>query len=194
MQVRSAWRAAVCTLALAAAAMPGTSFAAQSGTSAAAAAKLNITMQAQQKSNWCWAASGNTVAAYMGKSYSQNQFCNLAFSRSMNASCPNNQATLANDQTAFRQIGINPGNYVYAHLYYSAIVREVDARRPVLARIQWTGGGGHMQVLYGYDQSSSMVYWGDPWPSSNRYNWASYNYYVSNNSFFWTHSLDYIGA
>jgi hypothetical protein len=162
--------------------------------SAATANRLSITMQAQQNSNWCWAASGNTVATFYGYTYSQNQFCNMAFGNALNASCPNSQASLANDQTAFRRIGISPGNYIYDYLYYSSIIREVDAGRPVLARIQWSSGGGHMEVLYGYDQSQSWVYWGDPWPSDNRYNWGSYNYYVSNNSFSWTHSLDYIGA
>lgn len=175
--------AAVCAMATALPASPA---------HAATSRILNITMQAQQNSNWCWAAAGNTVAAYFGKSYSQNQFCNLAFNRSMNSSCPNNQATLANDQTAFRKIGINPGTYVYDYLYYSSIIREIDANRPVLARIQWSSGGGHMEVLYGYDQSRSWVYWGNPWPSDSRYNWATYNYYVSNGSFSWTHSLDRI--
>ncbi|NUO99771.1 MAG: hypothetical protein HOV96_40620 [Nonomuraea sp.] len=156
--------------------------------------KLNFTQQSQQYSNWCWAATGNSVAAYYGYSYSQNQFCNLAFNRGINTGCPNNQATLGNDQTAFRQIGINPGVYVYDYLTYAAIVREIDAERPIMARIQWTSGGGHMEVIYGYDKSASYVYWSNPWPSSTRYNWSTYNYYVSNSSFFWTHSLDYIGA
>ncbi|MER5622459.1 papain-like cysteine protease family protein [Streptosporangium sp. NPDC002544] len=164
------------------------------GAHAAAAYRLNITMQAQQYTNWCWAAAGNTVAAYYGYNYSQNQFCNLAFNRSMNSSCPNNQATLANDQNAFRQIGISPGNYVYDYLTYNAVIREMNANRPVLTRIQWSSGGGHMHTIYGYDQSGSWVYWGDPWQSSSRYNWASYNYYVGNGSFSWTHSLNYIGA
>ncbi|MFI7056303.1 papain-like cysteine protease family protein [Streptosporangium canum] len=161
---------------------------------AAAAYRLNITMQAQQYTNWCWAAAGNTVAAYHGYDYSQNQFCNLAFNRSMNSSCPNNQATLANDQNAFRQIGISPGTYVYNYLTYNAVIREMNANRPVLTRIQWSSGGGHMHTIYGYDQSGSWIYWGDPWQSSSRYNWAAYNYYVGNGSFSWTHSLNYIGA
>jgi hypothetical protein len=167
---------------------------ATSAHAATTANQLNITMQAQENSNWCWDATGNTVAAFYGYSYSQNQFCNLAFDRSMNSSCPNSQAALDNDQEAFRQIGISTGNYVYNYLYYSSIIREVDAGRPVMARIQWSSGGGHMEVLYGYDQSQSWVYWGNPWPSSYRYNWAAYDYYVSNSSFSWTHSLDYIGA
>ena len=161
---------------------------------AATANQLNITMQAQQQSNWCWAASGNTVATFYGYNYTQNQFCNLAFGNGLNDSCSNSQATLADDQNAFTQIGISAGNYVYDYLWYSSIIREVDAGRPVIARIQWSSGGGHMEVLYGYDQSQNWVYWGNPWPSSYRYNWASYDYYVSNGSWSWTHSLDYIGA
>ncbi|NRQ35644.1 hypothetical protein HII36_27975 [Nonomuraea sp. NN258] len=156
--------------------------------------RLNFTQQAQQYSNWCWAATGNSVAAYYGYSYSQNQFCNLAFNRAMNSGCPNNQATLGNDQTAFSKIGINPGVYVYNYLSYAAIVREIDAERPIMTRIQWTSGGGHMEVIYGYDKSQSWVYWSNPWPSSTRYNWSTYNWYVSNGSFFWTHSLNNIGA
>ncbi|MBB5872179.1 hypothetical protein F4553_005613 [Allocatelliglobosispora scoriae] len=156
--------------------------------------KLNITMQAQQLSNWCWAASGNTVAAFYGYSYSQNQFCNLAFNRSMNSSCPNNQATLGNDQTAFAAIGIDPGYYYNGYLSYNTVVNEIEALRPIITRIQWQSGGGHMMVIYGYDKSQSWVYWGNPWASSSRYNWGTWSYYVNNSSFFWTHSLYQIGA
>ncbi|MFF7728047.1 papain-like cysteine protease family protein [Streptomyces sp. NPDC008001] len=159
-----------------------------------AAQKLGITMQAQQKSNWCWAASGNTIATWFGRTYSQNQFCNAAFGRSQGTECPNNQATLGNVQTALRWAGINPGSYVSGWLRYPTIQSEVNANRPVETRIQWSSGGGHMHVVYGYDDAGQSVYWGDPWPSNNRYNWASHDWYVSNNQFSWTHSLYRIGA
>ncbi|MFJ9522496.1 papain-like cysteine protease family protein [Kitasatospora sp. NPDC101801] len=162
--------------------------------SALAARKLNITMQSQQQTNWCWAASGNTIATYFGYTYSQNQFCNVAFNRSVNASCPNNQASLANVQTALNWIGINSGSYVTGYLRNSTVQTEINANRPIETRIQWSSGGGHMHVIYGYDTSNNFVYWGDPWPSNNRYNWADYSYYVSNSSFSWTHSLYRIGA
>ncbi|KQV23933.1 MULTISPECIES: papain-like cysteine protease family protein [unclassified Kitasatospora] len=162
--------------------------------SALAARKLNITMQSQQQTNWCWAASGNTIATYYGYTYSQNQFCNVAFNRSVNSTCPNNQASLGNVQTALSWIGINPGSYVNGYLRYTTVQTEIDASRPIETRIQWSSGGGHMHVIYGYDTANNWVYWGDPWPSSYRYNWADYSYYVSNSSFSWTHSLYRIGA
>jgi hypothetical protein len=155
---------------------------------------LNISMQQQQNSNWCWAASGDTIASYFGYSYTQNQFCNAAFGRSIDSSCPNSQAALDNVQNALSWIGINPGTYVNGYLYYSTVQNEINSNRPVETRIQWSSGGGHMEVLYGYDTSNNWVYWGDPWPSDYRYNWADYSYYVSNSSFSWTHSLYGIGA
>lgn len=80
-----------------------------SADSAALASKrLGITMQAQQKTNWCWAASGNTIATWFGRNYSQNQFCNAAFNRQQGYDCPNNQASLANVQTALRWAASTP--------------------------------------------------------------------------------------
>ncbi|MFM9367215.1 papain-like cysteine protease family protein [Streptomyces sp. Da 82-17] len=164
------------------------------GVSALAARRLDITMQAQQKSNWCWAAAGNTIAAHLGENYTQNQFCNAAFHRQQGTDCPNDQATLGNVQNALRWMGVNPGSYVNGWLRYPTVQGEVNAGRPVETRIQWSNGGGHMHVLYGYDDANSWVYWGDPWPTSDRYNWASHAWYVDNNTFSWTHSLYRIGA
>ncbi|GAA3490117.1 MULTISPECIES: papain-like cysteine protease family protein [Streptomyces] len=159
-----------------------------------AAKRLNITMQAQEKTNWCWAAAGNTIATWFGRSYSQNQFCNAAFNRNQNTACPNNQATLGNVQTGLRWAGVNPGSYVTGWLRYPTVQSEISADRPVETRIQWSSGGGHMHVIYGYDTASDWVYWGDPWKTSSRYNWASHDWYVNNNEFSWTHSLYKIGA
>ncbi|UGY90741.1 papain-like cysteine protease family protein [Streptomyces gobiensis] len=156
--------------------------------------RLGISMQAQEKSNWCWGAAGNTIADYYGKKYSQNQFCNAAFNRRQGTTCPNNQATLGHVQTGLRWTGVNPGSYVSGWLRYGTVQSEINADRPIETRIGWKSGGGHMHVIYGYDTANSWVYWGDPWPSSNRYNWASHSWYVNNNSFAWTHSLYRIGA
>ncbi|MFC0627847.1 papain-like cysteine protease family protein [Kribbella deserti] len=159
-----------------------------------AARTLNITGQAQEKTNWCWAATGNTIAAYYGYRYSQNQFCNLAFGYSMNATCPNDQATLGNDQRAFRAIGISPGNYISNTLSFSTVAAEIDANRPVMTRILWRSGGGHMMDIYGYDSGNSTIQYYNPWRADPRYNTSTYNWYRSNSQFTWTHSLYRIGA
>lgn len=156
--------------------------------------RLDISMQAQEKSNWCWAAAGNTIAAWYGRNYSQNQFCNAAFNRQQGTTCPNNQATLGNVQNAFDWMGINSGSYVSGWLRYGTVQGEINANRPVETRIQWSSGGGHMHVIYGYDTDRNWVYWGDPWGSNDRYNWGDFDYYVNGSSFSWTHSLYRIGA
>ncbi|QIQ05328.1 papain-like cysteine protease family protein [Streptomyces liangshanensis] len=161
---------------------------------AAASSQLGISMQAQQKSNWCWAAAGNTIATWFGRNHTQNDFCNAAFNRAQGSTCPNNQATLANVQTALRWSGISAGSYITGTLSYATVQSEINARRPMETRILWSSGGGHMHVLYGYDTASNWVYWGDPWGSNSRYNWASYSWYQRNSEFSWTHSLYRIGA
>ncbi|MFG2140511.1 papain-like cysteine protease family protein [Streptomyces sp. NPDC048650] len=163
-------------------------------TKAATTNRLDISMQAQEQTNWCWAGSGNTIASWYGRNYSQNQFCNAAFGRQQDTTCPNNQATLGNVQNAFDWMGINSGSYVTGYLRYSTVQSEINADRPVETRIQWASGGGHMHVIYGFDTDRNWVYWGDPWASNSRYNWGDFDYYVNGSSFSWTHSLYRIGA
>ena len=193
----AALTAALVPTATAHAAPPSTAHAAPRGAAhpaVSAAKRLDITMQAQQNSNWCWAASGNTIASWFGRDYTQNQFCDAAFNRPQGSTCGNWQAALDDVQNALDWMGINPGTYVRGYLRYSTVQKEIDAGRPVETRIEWSSGGGHMHVLYGYDTSANQVYWGDPWPSNYRYNWGDFDYYVSNNSFTRTHSLYRIGA
>lgn len=162
----------------------------QSAAALPAAYRVNITMQAQEKTNWCWAAAGNTIAAWHGVSVSQNHFCALAKNRATSSACPNDQAHLGEAQNALRKLNFtNPGQYLSNTLSYAAIQQQTAANQPIETRIGWQSGGGHMHVLYGYDTTKSWVYWGDPWQSSNRYNWATYNYYRNNSSFTWTHTL-----
>ncbi|MYR42351.1 papain-like cysteine protease family protein [Streptomyces sp. SID5910] len=173
-----------------------TATAASTDSASAATGKnvLNISMQEQENTNWCWSASGNTIASWFGYKYTQTQFCNAAFGRAQGGSCPNDQATLEDDQTAFRWMGLSPGTVTSGVISYNAVQQQIDAKRPMMARIQWSSGGGHAEVLYGYDTSKSWVYWGDPWPDDYRYNWATYDYYRSNSDFSWTHTLYGIGA
>ncbi|WP_406217193.1 papain-like cysteine protease family protein [Streptomyces decoyicus] len=159
-----------------------------------AANRLGVSMQAQEQTNWCWAGSGNTIAAWYGRNYSQTQFCNAAFQRQQGTACPNDQATLGNVQNAFAWMGLNSGSYVSGWLSYDTVRSEIDANRPLETRIQWSSGGGHMHVIYGYDTDRHWVYWGDPWATNNRYNWGDFDYYVNGSSFAWTHSLYRIGA
>lgn len=155
-----------------------------------AATVLDITMQAQQDTNWCWSAAGTTIAVFQGYSVDQNRFCALAKNTDPSQRCRNDQAHLGEVRGAFQDLGFrSPGSYLSSTITYSALQSQIAASRPVETRIGWQAGGGHMHVLYGYDTAKNWVYWGDPWGSSTRYNWATYTYYRSNSSFTWTHTL-----
>ncbi|WP_020659994.1 papain-like cysteine protease family protein [Amycolatopsis benzoatilytica] len=160
---------------------------------AADAATANISMQAQQKDNWCWDASGNTIAAYWGYSLTQTRFCQIAHNESGN-DCANDQGYLSDEQTVFRSLGFrNAGTYDSTgyRLSFAGIKSQIDAGQPIGTRIGWTSGGGHMHVVYGYDDSNgnAIVDYGDPWPSNNRYNSMNYSAYQSNSQFTWTHTV-----
>lgn len=82
----------------------------------------------------------------------------------------------------------SPGSGLSNAATFNQVYTDVKAARPVAARIGWTSGGGHMNVVYGFDTSNNTIGVADPWPDTAAYTWWDYNDYVSNSSFKWTHS------
>ncbi len=150
---------------------------------------LTIDMQKQVQDQWCWDASGLTIAKYWGYTkYNQQDFCRLA-AQNGNLSCDDQPATLDDIANGLANIGLsNTGYDLSRNASFPEVGKEIDGRRPFAARIGWNAGGGHMNVIYGYDPSSQMIAVGDPWPSTQTYTWWNYDDYVSNSSFRWTHS------
>lgn len=150
---------------------------------------LPITMQKQVQDEWCWDASGLTIANYWGyNQYNQYDFCNLANQYS-GISCNDQPATLDDMAGALWEMGFaSTGRDLNRSTTFAETADEIANSRPFAVRIGWTSGGGHMNVVYGYDPSSNMIAVGDPWPSTQTYTWWDYSSYVSNNSFTWTHS------
>lgn len=159
-----------------------------------AATTLSISQLVQEQNQWCWAASGLTIARFLGygTSVSQNTFCDYGRGYPANYQCPNQAGELTYVQRAYQALGLRPGSVTSA-LSFASVQGEITGRRPIETGIYWTAGGGHAQVIYGYD-SSGLVYYGDPWPSSNRYSAMAYSSYVRNGQFEWAQSLYRIGA
>ncbi|WP_225839827.1 papain-like cysteine protease family protein [Streptomyces sp. NK08204] len=150
---------------------------------------LNISMQKQVQDQWCWDASGLTIAYYWGYTqYNQYDFCRLA-NKYSGISCNDQPATLDDMAGGLWEMGFrNTGYDLYRNASFSETSNEIAHNRPFAVRIGWTSGGGHMNVIYGYDGATNMIAVGDPWPSTQTYTWWNYNSYVGNNSFNWTHS------
>ncbi|WP_431677843.1 papain-like cysteine protease family protein [Kitasatospora sp. KL5] len=149
---------------------------------------LNIGMQKQVRTQWCWDASGVTIANFWGRSATQEEFCRLAAQGTW-VNCNNQPATLEDMANGLARLGMsNSGRSLYRNASFAESTTEIAAGRPFAVRIGWRTGGGHMNVVYGYDSASNMIAVGDPWPSTQTYTWWNYNTYSSNNSFQWTHS------
>ncbi len=151
---------------------------------------LNIGMQKQVRDQWCWDASGLTIANYWGYTqYNQYDFCRLAAQGNSGLDCNNQPATLGDMANGLRNMGFrNSGTDLWRNASFSETQNEISNGRPFAVRIGWTSGGGHMNVIYGYDSTSNMIAVGDPWPSTQTYTWWNYSTYAGNNSFRWTHS------
>ncbi|BFV55074.1 papain-like cysteine protease family protein [Kitasatospora sp. CMC57] len=179
---RSTFAATAAAVALAVSALV-----AASGSSAhAEAGQDNIAMYKQEKSQWCWAASGLTIAKFQGYGSTQTDFCDRAHPY---YGCNNQPATLDDMARGWNSLGMtHPGSGLSSAATFNQVYTDVKAARPVAARIGWTSGGGHMNVVYGFDTSNSTIAVADPWPDTATYTWWNYNDYVSNSSFKWTHS------
>ncbi|WKX72156.1 papain-like cysteine protease family protein [Streptomyces sp. XD-27] len=149
---------------------------------------LKIDMQKQVRSQWCWDASGVTIAKFWGRDVSQERFCQLA-AQSGWVDCNNQPATLEDMAGGLARLGLSSsGRSLNRNASFSESNAEIAAGRPFAVRFGWRSGGGHMNVIYGYDSTSNMIAVGDPWQTTQTYTWWNYSTYVNNNSFQWTHS------
>ncbi|QRX89978.1 papain-like cysteine protease family protein [Streptomyces noursei] len=150
---------------------------------------LDISMQKQVKDQWCWDATGLTIANFWGYTrYNQYDFCRLA-AQNNRLDCNNRPATLGDMANGLRNMGFpSSGSDLYRNASFGETRTEIANGRPFAVRIGWNSGGGHMNVIYGYDSTSNMIAVGDPWPTTKTYTWWNYSTYSGNNSFRWTHT------
>ncbi|WP_280432689.1 papain-like cysteine protease family protein, partial [Nocardia brasiliensis] len=72
-----------------------------------------------------------------------------------------------------------------APLSMTKVVDEISANRPILTGIAWAAGGGHAQVIYGFDVDAGTITYGDPWPSSRRSVTQAIDSYTQNADWVW---------
>lgn len=128
---------------------------------------LPFTMEAQTQTNWCWAATSKSVSHFYWflSPWTQCTIANAELGR--NDACQNPVPAAANvpwylDRALSRTsnfVSITAGTATFAQ-----IRAEIDAGRPMGARIGWNGGGGHFVVIYGYASwgLTQWVYIDDP--------------------------------
>ena len=122
--------------------------------------QLSFTMQAQTQSNWCWAATSTSVSHYywFWSSWTQCRVVNAELGRT--DACDSPVPAACNVPWWLDKALTRTDNFVSitGPASFSSVKAEIDAGRPVGARIGWSGGGGHFMCIYGYTTLLGLVY------------------------------------
>lgn len=112
-----------------------------------AAKTLNVTRYQQEKTNWCWAACAKMMGNYLGNGYSQSEIC-----KNVKGNTNNNTASLDEVTSAIKYAtGKTVTRSGIIALY--TISRSIDNNKPLVIRMQWNSGGGHVVVVSGYNDA-----------------------------------------
>jgi len=109
-------------------------------------------MQMQTQSNWCWAATATSVSRYFWR-WSTWAQCRVANAELGHTDCC--QDPVPDDCNVpwyLDRALTRTQNFVSmtGPASFEQVRDEINAGRPVGARIGWSGGGGHFMVIYGY--------------------------------------------
>ena len=114
--------------------------------------QLPFNMQMQTQSNWCWAATATSVSHYFWRWSTWTQ-CRVANAELGHTDCCHNPVPSdCNVPWYLDRALTRTRNFVSitGPVGFEQVRDEINAGRPVGARIGWSGGGGHFMVIYGY--------------------------------------------
>ncbi|WP_169814781.1 papain-like cysteine protease family protein [Nocardia crassostreae] len=114
--------------------------------------QLAFTMEAQTQSNWCWAATATSVSHYYWL-FSHWTQCKVACNELSRTDCCGSPVPSECNVPWYLDRALtrtdNLDSFTGA-ITFDRIKQEIDAGRPIGARIEWGTGGGHFMVIYGY--------------------------------------------
>lgn len=158
---------------------------------------LNVQAYKQEKSNWCWAATSQSIVNYvMGSSHSQSDIVTRVLGSPLNETVDifkDFDAIYDFVYTNAYNDHYKPQIYLGSLPFYS-IESQIDARNPIQVCITWKNadgsstGSSHALDIFGYNASNNNVYYIDPWDGTK--NIASYSYICNNSKFKWNYGID----
>lgn len=152
---------------------------------------LPFNMQNQIKSNWCWAATANSVSHFYSALSPWTQ-CKIAAAE-LEKSCCNNPTPADCNVPWYLDRALsrtqNFVSYKSGTVSFNEIKDQLNAGLVIGTRIGWNGGGGHFMAIHGLSRilSTEYLYIDDPiyGKSVLKYNDFATNYQGSGS---WTHS------
>jgi hypothetical protein len=122
---------------------------------------LWFNMQMQTESNWCWAATATSVSHFYWWWSTWTQ-CRVANGELAHSDCCNSPVPSACNVPWYLDKALTRTNNFVSIMggqaSFQQVKSEIDAGRPVGARIGWNGGGGHFMVIYGYSRILNFEY------------------------------------
>lgn len=149
---------------------------------AATTGAVGVKAAKQEKSNWCWAASGVAVLYRYGKDVSQTNF-----SLSATGGTSNTAQSVDTVKSGLKKFSISSSST--SALTFTQVKTEINNSRPIIVGLTYLVGGGHMVVLNGWDTSSgtNKVQYMDP--ASGKYVVKTYTWLKSNSTWTWKQTI-----
>ncbi|HFP9327714.1 TPA: papain-like cysteine protease family protein [Raoultella planticola] len=154
--------------------------------------QLAFNMQSQTQTNWCWAATATSVSHFYS-SISEWTQCKLAGEELEQTNCCCNPVPSLCNVTWYLEKALSRTNNFVTQITgiatFQQVCDEIDAGRPVGARIGWQGGGGHFLVIYGYSLIDSVEYFDIDDPIYGKNHMTVMDFSSNYQGFgFWTHT------
>lgn len=138
---------------------------------------LAFTMQTQQQTEWCWAATSASVDDFYGPAGMKSQ-CKIV-SGVLGGTCCATPGAGSCNQPYYLDIALTWVGHLAQPCIGTAIALasagagtpsiedEINAGHPVGCHISWSGGGGHFNAIHGYDTNTQDVDVADPYYSTH---------------------------
>ena len=124
-------------------------------------ATLAFQIQAQQQSEWCWAAVTSSIDHYFDNGSTWTQ-CGLANDQLGQGTCCNDGSSTSCNCPWYLERSLGRVNRLRAFLQavapFPGVQQEINQKDPLGVRIGWAGGGGHFVVIFGYDDATATDY------------------------------------
>jgi len=135
------------------------------GGRASAGKVLNFSMDAQEQTNWCWAAVSRSVAHFFTTSpfWTQCEIATKALKLEIGgiACCTKPVTSKCNIPwylgRALDTVGAFK-NRLDKAAPLSTLKSEIDKDRPLCVRVAWNTGGGHFLVILGWKSKNNVTY------------------------------------
>lgn len=123
-------------------------------------AVLRFTMQRQQQSNWCWAATSVSIARYYDPNSTWTQ-CAMANGQLDRSDCCGAGASGPCNVYGFLDGSLKRAGHL-DHMEggtvpYDGVRGQMLARRPLGIRVAWSGGGAHFVAATGVEEGDLVV-------------------------------------